>query len=41
EAHEAIRPTDMQVQTAGADRDAERLYDLIRKRTLASQMADA
>lgn len=41
EAHEAIRPTDLQVRTAGADRDAERLYDLISKRTLASQMADA
>ncbi|HNU55422.1 MAG TPA: type I DNA topoisomerase [Flavobacteriales bacterium] len=41
EAHEAIRPTDMLVRTAGADRDAERLYDLIWKRTLASQMAEA
>ncbi|MFN8350752.1 MAG: type I DNA topoisomerase [Flavobacteriales bacterium] len=41
EAHEAIRPTDMNVRTAGADRDAERLYELISKRTLASQMADA
>jgi len=41
EAHEAIRPTDLNVRTAGADRDAERLYDLISKRTLASQMADA
>ncbi|MBS1582513.1 MAG: type I DNA topoisomerase [Bacteroidetes bacterium] len=41
EAHEAIRPTDMRVRTAGADRDAERLYDLIWKRTLASQMAEA
>ncbi|MDQ3102061.1 MAG: type I DNA topoisomerase, partial [Bacteroidota bacterium] len=41
EAHEAIRPTDMRVRNAGADRDAERLYDLIWKRTLASQMADA
>ncbi len=41
EAHEAIRPTDFMVRTAGADRDAERLYDLISKRTLASQMADA
>ncbi len=41
EAHEAIRPTDMNVRSAGADRDAERLYDLIRKRTIASQMADA
>jgi DNA topoisomerase-1 len=41
EAHEAIRPTDMRVRNAGTDRDAERLYDLIWKRTLASQMADA
>lgn len=41
EAHEAIRPTDMQVRQAGADRDAERLYELISKRTLASQMAEA
>jgi len=40
EAHEAIRPTDMNVVTAG-DADAQRLYDLIRKRTIASQMADA
>jgi hypothetical protein len=31
----------MRVRNAGADRDAERLYDLIWKRTLASQMADA
>ncbi|MBK8499166.1 MAG: type I DNA topoisomerase [Flavobacteriales bacterium] len=41
EAHEAIRPVDMAVRTAGADKDAERLYDLIWKRTLASQMAEA
>jgi DNA topoisomerase-1 len=41
EAHEAIRPTDMAVRNAGGDTDAERLYDLIWKRTLASQMADA
>ena len=41
EAHEAIRPADMRVRNAGADRDAERLYDLIWKRTLASQMAEA
>src|SRR5204862_5973683 len=41
EAHEAIRPTDMLVRNAGSDRDAERLYDLIWKRTLASQMAEA
>lgn len=41
EAHEAIRPADMRVRNAGADSDAERLYDLIWKRTLASQMAEA
>jgi DNA topoisomerase-1 len=40
EAHEAIRPTDMNVQNAG-DADTQRLYDLIWKRTMASQMADA
>jgi DNA topoisomerase-1 len=41
EAHEAIRPADMKVRSAGNDRDAERLYDLIWKRTIASQMSDA
>ncbi|MEO8590698.1 MAG: type I DNA topoisomerase [Flavobacteriales bacterium] len=41
EAHEAIRPTDMMVRNAGSDNDAGRLYDLIWKRTLASQMAEA
>jgi DNA topoisomerase-1 len=41
EAHEAIRPVDMAVQNASSDSGAQRLYDLIRKRTLASQMADA
>jgi DNA topoisomerase-1 len=40
EAHEAIRPTDMNVQRAG-DADTQRLYELIWKRTMASQMADA
>jgi len=40
EAHEAIRPTDMTVSTAG-DADTTRLYDLIWKRTMACQMADA
>ena len=40
EAHEAIRPTDMNVQRAG-DPDQQRLYELIWKRTMASQMADA
>jgi DNA topoisomerase-1 len=41
EAHEAIRPTDMLVNDIQGDRNEQRLYDLIRKRTLASQMADA
>ncbi|MDO5509151.1 MAG: type I DNA topoisomerase [Weeksellaceae bacterium] len=41
EAHEAIRPTDFSVKLAGTDAAQQRLYDLIRKRTLASQMADA
>jgi len=41
EAHEAIRPTDMSQHTISGDRDQERLYDLIWKRTLASQMSDA
>jgi DNA topoisomerase-1 len=40
EAHEAIRPTDMGSLTA-EDADCRRLYDLIWKRTMASQMADA
>lgn len=40
EAHEAIRPTDMMVTTVG-DADTHRLYELIWKRTMASQMADA
>lgn len=41
EAHEAIRPTDFSVLEAGADRNAIRLYELIWKRAIASQMADA
>lgn len=41
EAHEAIRPTDFSVLEAGADRNAQRLYELIWKRAIASQMADA
>ncbi|MBS1779141.1 MAG: type I DNA topoisomerase [Bacteroidetes bacterium] len=40
EAHEAIRPTDMATASIG-DADTQRLYDLIWKRTMASQMADA
>lgn len=41
EAHEAIRPTYMNVVSAGDNNDERRLYDLIRKRALATQMADA
>ncbi|MBF90956.1 MAG: DNA topoisomerase I [Flavobacteriales bacterium] len=41
EAHEAIRPTYMQNATIDGERNHQRLYDLIWKRTLASQMADA
>jgi len=41
EAHEAIRPTDFSVEVIDADQRDQRLYDLIRKRTMASQMADA
>src|SRR6478735_4587857 len=36
EAHEAIRPTDFNVQQASADRNEQRLYDLIWKRAIAS-----
>jgi len=41
EAHEAIRPADMSLRSVDGDHAAQRLYDLIWKRTLASQMADA
>ncbi|MCB0760268.1 MAG: type I DNA topoisomerase [Flavobacteriales bacterium] len=41
EAHEAIRPTDLAVNNASSDRSEQRLYELIWKRTIASQMADA
>ncbi len=41
EAHEAIRPTDMTLQSPKVERDQAKLYELIWKRTLASQMADA
>ena len=41
EAHEAIRPTDMGLQHPNLERDQARLYELIWKRTLASQMSDA
>ncbi len=41
EAHEAIRPTLISRKTLNVDYDSKRLYDLIWKRTVASQMADA
>ena len=45
EAHEAIRPTDLAASSAGPlgikDRNSVRLYDLIWKRTIASQMKEA
>lgn len=41
EAHEAIRPTDISRHSVNIDRDQARLYDLIWKRTIASQMSDA
>jgi DNA topoisomerase-1 len=41
EAHEAIRPTDVRKQVAGADEQQKKLYNLIWRRTLASQMAPA
>ena len=41
EAHEAIRPTDVSVESAGFSDEAKKLYRLIWGRTVASQMADA
>ncbi|MFZ3032090.1 MAG: type I DNA topoisomerase [Candidatus Moraniibacteriota bacterium] len=41
EAHEAIRPTDPLKKSAGITDDEQKLYTLIRTRTLASQMSDA
>lgn len=41
EAHEAIRPTDMAATEIEGTAQEKRLYDLIWKRTIASQMADA
>ena len=41
EAHEAIRPTYMENQTVEGSAQERKLYDLIWKRTIASQMADA
>lgn len=41
EAHEAIRPTDMSKHKVEIDYDQSRLYELIWKRTISSQMSDA
>lgn len=41
EAHEAIRPTDFANANVSGDRNEQRLYELIWKRAIASQMADA
>jgi DNA topoisomerase-1 len=41
EAHECIRPTHFENRSAGTDNSEKRLYNLIRQRTLASQMAPA
>lgn len=41
EAHEAIRPTDFSVHSIDMGRDEDRLYDLIWKRSIASQMSQA
>lgn len=41
EAHEAIRPTYVERQSVSGNRDEQRLYELIWKRAMASQMADA
>lgn len=41
EAHEAIRPTDISKEFVGADEQQKKLYNLIWRRTLASQMAPA
>ncbi|MFT5512837.1 MAG: DNA topoisomerase-1, partial [Bacteroidia bacterium] len=41
EAHEAIRPTYFNIQAAGNNHDEERLYQLIWRRAIASQMSEA
>ncbi|HET8753359.1 MAG TPA: type I DNA topoisomerase, partial [Salinimicrobium sp.] len=41
EAHEAIRPTNFANHSVNADRDEQRLYELIWKRAIASQMSEA
>jgi len=41
EAHEAIRPSNLTITSAGTTKDQQQLYQLIYNRTLASQMSDA
>ncbi|MDG6774481.1 type I DNA topoisomerase [Thiomicrorhabdus sp. ZW0627] len=41
EAHEAIRPTDFSMQNVEGERNEQRLYQLIWRRAIASQMSDA
>lgn len=41
EAHECIRPAHLEIRNAWDDASQKKLYDLIRKRTIASQMAPA
>src|SRR5690606_3003606 len=41
EAHEAIRPTNISTHSVSLDKDQARLYELIWKRTIASQMSEA
>ena len=41
EAHEAIRPTNFAAHSVKAERDEQRLYELIWKRAIASQMSEA
>lgn len=41
EAHEAIRPTDIKLEIVSSNEYEQKIYDLIRRRTIASQMASA
>ena len=41
EAHEAIRPTNFNIKEIGKNKNEKRLYNLIWRRTLASQMSDS
>lgn len=41
EAHEAIRPSDIRKEVAGRNEEQKKLYDLIRKRAISSQMRSA